>query len=286
MEKSIKTNNGKWGIENAMKKYIKKIVYYVDIYFSILVQNIKCKMSYKEDFIISMFGIIITNIASFISFSVIFQNFSNINGWTLNEVLFLYGYSLMAVSPCQCIFENNWTLSTKVYNGEFIKYCFRPINIFFYYISEEFDLKGIGQFIFGLWILIRAIKTMKIDVTILFVVILILMLLASSLFMIAMLNISAAICFWVVHSRYLMLLVNKLKDYSRYPLTIYSSFFQFIFTMFIPIAFIAYYPSLIFLRQEKILIIAGITILFGAVWMFLSYKLWVFGAKKYSGTGS
>ena len=35
-------------------------------------------------------------------------------------------------------------------SGDFIKYCFRPINLYFYYQSEVFDIKGLGQLAFGI----------------------------------------------------------------------------------------------------------------------------------------
>ena len=128
--------------------------FYLRIYFRILAQDIKSKMSYRADFIISTVGMIFTNIAGFISFWILFRNFPSINGWGYYEMLFLYGFSLVSLTPVQCFFDNNWSLRMAVYSGDFIKYCFRPINIFFYYQSEVFDIKGLGQLAFGIGTLI------------------------------------------------------------------------------------------------------------------------------------
>ena len=45
--------------------------FYLKIYFRILVQDLKSKMSYRADFIISMIGMILTNVAGFVSFKVV-----------------------------------------------------------------------------------------------------------------------------------------------------------------------------------------------------------------------
>ena len=61
-----------------------------------------------------------------------------------------YGFSLVAITPVQCFFDNNWSLRMYVRDGDFIKYYFRPINMFFYFQSEVFDIKGLGQLAFGI----------------------------------------------------------------------------------------------------------------------------------------
>lgn len=137
-----------------MKK--RNLGFYLRIYRKILVQDLKSKMSYRADFIISTVGMIFTNIAGFVSFWILFQNFPSINGWGYYEMLFLYGFSLVSLTPVQCLFDNNWSLRQYVYSGDFIKYCFRPINLFFYFQSEVFDIKGLGQLVFGVGTLVYA----------------------------------------------------------------------------------------------------------------------------------
>ena len=119
--------------------------FYAGMYRKILVQDLKSKMSYRADFVISTFGMIMTNLSGFVTFMILFQNFPEINGWDYHHMLFLYGFSLVALTPVQCFFDNNWNLRFMVQSGDFIKYCFRPVNVFFYFISEVFDVKGLGQ---------------------------------------------------------------------------------------------------------------------------------------------
>jgi ABC-2 type transport system permease protein len=111
-------------------------------------------------------------------------------------------------------------------------------------------------------------------------------LLTASLFMIALMNFAAATCFWIKGSGYVMVIMFRFKDFAKYPSSIFEGIFKIIFTFIIPIAFIAYYPSLVILRPDEIPVLSWLSPIVGIAFFVLSYKLWMFGAKKYNGTGS
>lgn len=265
----------------------KRLSFYAHIYIKIQIQDIKSKMSYRADFIISLIGMLLTNLSGFLAFWITFQNFPSIMGWNYNEILFMYGFSLLALTPVQIFFDNNWNLRNYVYSGDFIKYCFRPINLFFYYISEVFDIKGISQFIFGGITLIYAWNKLGLEISFWIIIKLIAALITASLFMIAIMNIAAASGFWIINNAgYLMSFIFKLKDYAKYPVSIYNPIIRFIFTFLIPIAFVSYYPSLIFLRPNDIPILTFLSPVIGIIFFYISYKIWMKGAMSYTGTGS
>ena len=59
-----------------------------------------------------------------------------------------------------------------------------------------------------------------------------------------------------------------------------------VFTFIIPIGFMAFYPSQVFLRPESIPAVVWFTPLLGCAFFYLSYKVWMKGAMSYNGTGS
>lgn len=262
------------------------LIFYLRLYCKILAQDLKSKMSYRADFIISTIGMIFTNITGFVSFWIMFRSFSSINGWGYYEMLFLYGFSLVSLTPAQCFFDNNWSLRIYVYSGDFIKYCFRPINLFFYYQSEVFDIKGLGQLAFGLGTIIYSWVKLGLGFTPLMVVKMAVFLMTASLVMIALQTAAAAACFWLQNSFFVLDLAFRFKDYAKYPITIFSSVFRFVFTFFIPIAFIAYYPSLVILRPDEVPLLSWLSPVIGCIFFYISYRIWMFGAMKYNGTGS
>lgn len=264
----------------------KGLRFYLHIYFKILAQDLKSKMSYRADFIISTIGMIFINITGFVSFWIMFRNFPSINGYSYYEMLFLYGFSLLSVTPTQCMLDNNWSLRQQVYSGDFIKYCFRPINLFFYYESEIFDAKGLGQLAFGIGTLVYAWAKLKIAVTPLVILKLLVFLTGASFVMAALQTAAAATCFWIENSFYVLDLAFRFRDFAKYPITIFSPVFRFIFTYIIPIAFIAFYPGLIILRPSEASLLSWLSPIIGATFFFLAYKFWMYGASKFNSTGS
>ncbi len=244
-------------------------------------------MSYRFDFIISLLGIIFVNLSGFVSFWIIFKNFPSLLGWSYYEMLFLYGFSLIALTPVQCFFDNNWNLMTYVLSGDFIKYCFKPMNLYFYYISEVFDIKGIGQLGIGIFILVHSWTNLHLSFSFLILLKLILALIASSLFMIGIMNFASASSFYIVNGAYfVMVLSNKFKDYAKYPVSIFNGVIRFVFTFLIPVAFMAYFPSLEFIDGKTPVFLTYFTPIYGIIFFYISYRFWLRGAKRFNGTGS
>lgn len=89
-------------------------------------------MQYRVNLFFEIAGMLFLNLFELLGFWVIFRNIPALDGWNYEQMIFMYGFLLIATSPSQLFLDNGWTLPNKVVNGEFLKYCFRPINILFY----------------------------------------------------------------------------------------------------------------------------------------------------------
>lgn len=259
---------------------------YVRLYFMMISQDFKSKMQYRADFLISTLAMIFTNVAGIITFWLIFNSIPMIKGFSYNELLFMYGFSLIAITPMQLFFDNLWQLWVHTENGDFIKYCFKPINLFFYFVAETFDVKGLGQFVFGIITLIYAWIKLAIPVNFPNIAMLLVTLFGASLVLIGIMTLASAASFITIHGASVMIFFVRFNDFARYPTTIFNTFFKFIFTFIIPIGFLSFYPTLFFLRPTGDVILAFFSPLVGIIVFYLAYKVWMIGAKKYSGTGS
>ncbi len=67
-------------------------------------------------------------------------------------------------------------------------------------------------------------------------------------------------------------IVTRFKDYAKYPVTIFSPVFRFIFTFLIPIAFIAYYPSLVILRPGEVPLLSWLSPFIVSAFFIASYN--------------
>src|SRR5689334_18716890 len=154
---------------------------YIRLYFMIEAQYIKARMQYRADFIISSIGMFFSSLATMGVFWVLFNTIPNLAGWSFMEMVFIYGFYMIAISPMQVLFDNIWRLRNDVRTGNFLKYYFRPLNMMFYYMSEVFDLKGLTQLVVGIILLIYASIQLGIAWTPLKLLLLLLTLLGASL---------------------------------------------------------------------------------------------------------
>lgn len=263
----------------------KKFKYYFKLYYLFIAQDIKGKMQYRIDFFISSVGMILTDLLGILSLWVLFESIPNILGWTYYELLFIYGFSLIALSPLQLFFDNLWNLPTYLITGDFIKYYLKPINIFFYYFAEIFDIKGVSQFLIGFFVLFYSWEKLQIQLSIINIGILIISIVSGSLVMISLMVITSAAAFWVLNVTPLLNLIFRLREYIRYPVDIFDPFLRFIFSFVIPIAFVAYYPSKVFLRPSDNNLLILVLPFIGMLLFLIAYKIWTKGAKRYIGTG-
>lgn len=259
---------------------------YVRLYFLIIAQYIKARMQYRVDFFVSSVGIVFQNFAGFGALWVLFRSIPELQGWKFDELVFLYAFATLSVTPSQIFFDNVWQLRNHVQQGTFIKYYFKPINMMFYYMSEVLDLKGFAQLAFAIVLMAVSSAGLGVQWTLGTVLATIALLLASSLIMVSFLIISSSTCFWIVNSFSVMSFFFRFRDYARYPITIFNGFFRFLFTFVIPIGFVAFYPSQLILRPAESGWLVYLTPVVGAAFFGLACLVWSRGVKSWSGTGS
>ncbi|HEX7586812.1 MAG TPA: ABC transporter permease, partial [Anaerolineae bacterium] len=74
---------------------------YIRLYFIIEAQYIKARMQYRADFIISSVGMFFSSLATLGIFWVLFNSISNLAGWSFMEMVFIYAFYMIAISPMQ-----------------------------------------------------------------------------------------------------------------------------------------------------------------------------------------
>ncbi len=260
--------------------------YYLRIYFLIEAQYIKSKMQYRDDFLISSVGMFFSSLTTVGIFWVLFDTIPNLAGWNFDQLIFIYAFYLLATAPMQILFDHFWQLRFHVIQGSFLKYYFRPLNMMFYYTSEMFDIKGLTQLVLGVALLIYASYTLGISWGVVQILLLLVTLFSSALVTIAIMIIASCATFWIYNSFPVMDLAWRLREFSPYPMTIFDGVFRVLFTYIIPIGFIAFYPSQIFLEPEKISPVVYLSPLVGIGFFALAYWVWTKGVNSYTGTGS
>ena len=244
-------------------------------------------MEYRVDFFVSMIGIFFRDCTGFLAINILFTSIGSLGGWHYHEILFLYSFSLLTLTPLQLFFDKTWDLRGDITSGVFLKYYFKPLNSLFYYMSEKFDIKGISQLLFATAGLVYASIKLDIPWTPLFILEFTLLAISSSLIMISLLLFASVPAFWITDSYALLELIFNLRDFSRYPLTIFSRPLRWILSTLIPMGFIAYHPTTHLLHKNSDFVLPiYATPVVGLLFFFLAVKFWEKGVNSWSGTGS
>jgi len=259
---------------------------YLRLYFMIETQYIKARMQYRADFIISSIGMFFSSLATLGIFWIIFHSIPDLAGWSFMQLLFIYGFYMIAISPMQILFDHIWQIRFHVQQGTFLKYYFRPLNMMFYYMSEMFDIKGLTQLAAGIVILIYASIQLDISWTLARIALLLLTLFSASLVQISITLLAGCAAFWVLDSYPVLGLAWKLREFAPYPMNIFDGAFRFTFTFIIPLGFVAFYPSQLFIQPEEVSAWVYLSPLVGIGLFALTYWVWTKGVNSYTGTGS
>ncbi|MBN1440444.1 MAG: ABC-2 family transporter protein [Anaerolineales bacterium] len=265
---------------------MRTIARYLRLYFLIEAQYIKAQMQYRADFFISSIGMFFNSLITLSVFVVLFETIPSLAGWSLIELVFIYAFYLIALSPMQIFFDNIWFIRFQVQSGDFLKYYFRPLNMLFYYMSDRFDIKGLTQLAAGIALMVYASVQLRLEWTADKLLLLGIAVFGGSLVVIAVAVTAGCAAFWVINSYPMLALAWKLREFAPYPITIFDGVFRFLFTFVIPIGFIAFYPAQFFLRPGEISAWIYLSPIIGIGLFALMYRVWTLGVNSYTGTGS
>ena len=122
--------------------------------------------------------------------------------------------------------------------------------------------------------------------SILKVILLVLMILGCVCVIISILIIGASFCFVTIQGlEAVNIFTNGTRQVAQYPMSIYKKPVLIFFSVIVPISLVNYYP-LDYLTGRSTNIIYLFLPLFTLIFLFISIKIFNYGTRKYSSTGS
>ena len=252
-----------------------------------IAQDLKKLMEYKVDFLTGMFGFIIYQTINLIFLWVIFSNIPALKGWTYEQIIFIYGFSLLPKGIDHLFFDHLWNVGYwYIAKGEFDKYLTRPINPLFTVIVERFQVDALGEMVVGIALIASTIGKVSLQWSVLNVILFILILPFATLIYTGIKIITTSIAFWTKRSGQITHVCYLVNDFAKYPTTIYNDVIRNVITYIIPFAFTAFYPASYFITGENPLFNLGGTVIAAVVLMAVGVLLWNKGVSVYESAGS
>jgi ABC-2 type transport system permease protein len=269
------------------KQKLKTLFYNLKIYLMMSSKYIKARSQYRADFILGMFATVLNGGLGLVSLWILFHSGSKLAGWSYPELFFIYAFTMLATIPQAVIFNHIWYLPHYVRSGQFLKYYFKPINMFIYFMGDLIDIKCFSFVALAIAAFIYASIANGIQWNLEKAIFLLFSTLGSSL-IIASLHIATASISLVLNTNFNVLIgfFNRFLEFTKYPASIFKGFIRFIFTYLVPMAFVGYYPALYFLRPQESPLLMYAAPVIGIVMFIGAYQVWRIGVNRYSGTGS
>lgn len=252
-----------------------------------IAQYLKRLMEYKTDFLLGAVGMLIWQAIQILFLGIIFSQIPDLKGWSFDEVLFIYGFSLIAKSLDHLFFDNLWMVGYRIVRkGEFDKYLTRPVNTLYHVIVENFCIDAFGELLSCVLLLGYAIPRLNLPFHWYTIPLVIVVVVFATMIYTSLKIMTAAVAFWTKASGHVMHMLYMTNDFSKYPVTIYNKAVKAIITYVIPFAFTAYFPASYFLTGQNGLFCIGGTVIAGSVLFALALFIWRKGLNAYESAGS
>lgn len=264
-----------------------KIKRYFCLYRVLIKQFFKTLVQSKVDFLMGLFGFFFTQVLGITFLYLIFDKIPSLNGWTLSQLIFIYGFAQIPRGIDHLFTDNIWLVAWRmVVNGDFDRYMLRPMNVFFQIICEKLQPDAIGELLIGTILIIMSLSKGIVIVDGVHIVMFIVSVIAGAVIYTSIKLFFASLSFWIKRSGPFLQVAYEMADFAKYPVEIYSKPIQFILTFVIPFAFVAYFPASYFLIQKSAFMTVGIECLIAVILSILAYSIFKIGISRYESAGN
>lgn len=244
-------------------------------------------MEYKIDFLTGALSFFILQAVNILFLSIIFSQIPDLKGWSFEQIIFIYGFSLIPKGLDHLLTDNLWKVAYFIVRrGEFDKYLTRPINTLFHVIVEEFQIDALGELIMGIVLVASVIGRLGIVITSLDILLMLIVIPFAALIYTSIKTITAAVAFWTKQSGHITQVFYMMSDFAKYPTKIYNDIIRNVITYVVPFAFTAFYPANYFLTKRDPWFHIGLPIVISSVMFVVAVLVWNRGIRAYESAGS
>ena len=257
------------------------------IYAAHFAQFMKARMVYRTDFVVDMLSILIALGIQLSVLMVLFSKITALKGWTFEQVLFIYGFSLLPLGLFNLVSVNIYRFAENyIIEGGLDRVLLRPVNPLAQVMFSSFGLGGLNELVLGSAVMIYAGIGLGLAPSMLDVLLLAPLVVTAFLVYMGVFLGLTSVSFWIEDRMGLAPPVYNIIRFSRYPVTIFSPLVRIFLTFVLPFAWVAFYPATWFVGGPEYHRVALFTPLVGLVTFGLGYLVWSRGISRYSSTGS
>lgn len=266
---------------------LRHAIWELGIYGAYFGQFVKTRLAYRMDFFIDVAAVMFSLVIQLAILTTLFSKVTALKGWTFEQVLFIYGFSLVPLGLFNLTSVNLYRFSdTFIIQGKFDRVLLRPVGTLSQVMFEEFNVAGLNEVLLGTAVMIYAGIKMELAFgTSTVLGMLVLGPSASLVYTGVFLGITA-VSFWHEDRMGLAPPIYNVIRFSRYPMTIFGAPVRLFLTFVLPFAWVAFYPATWFIGSPEFSRFAMFTPVVGVVVFTGAVLIWRAGTRNYTSTGS
>lgn len=252
--------------------------------------GLRTELQYRANFAFGILGGLALQGAGLAVIGTILARFRDIGGWSLPELMLLYGMRLTShglwTLPC----SNLMVIDTAVREAEFDRYLTRPASPFVQLVTRRLPVTTISDLLGGLAVLGVALATTHLHWTAPRVLLLVLALVGGALIELSGQTAIAGLAFRMLSTTSLKFALDDVfNTFGNYPTKIFGPAARWALTVVLPLAFASYFPVTVLLdRTDELWVpawLAACSPAVGAALFAAAYRFWRRQLRHYASSG-
>lgn len=257
-----------------------------------LKMSIHTRMQYRVDTVVATLAVFVRESINIIVIYLALLKFDKINGWNVNEMLFLFSILFLTYALVVSLFADLRDFSSMIREGRFDRLVVRPRGLLFQLILNNADLMAsAGHGTLGIVLFLFSAGRVGIQWDVLTILYYVGAIIGGVLIQGGMFIFFSALSFYFVETNSIReIFYWNMRKFAGYPISIYSKLIQGLMIYVVPFAFVNYFPAQYLLRKEDMenynemyMYMAPVV---GVVIYIAAYVFWRISVKRYKSTGN
>jgi ABC-2 type transport system permease protein len=267
-----------------MVNKIKRILY---LYMVFVRANLISRMMYRGGFLLIIATSGFDTALSLIFIDAVYGHVVTIGDWNHAQALVIIATSALIDGLSWMTVRTIIRIDTRIRNGQFDFFLIRPVDAQILATIRQIDLEDISRVIFGLALLVYAVRMQDLSLVSLLptIPLYVIMIFNALVVFYSFLVIIKSIAFWTVQTERLSELTFTFIDTTYYPMDIFRRLGRVVLTLVIPVAVIATFPARVLLGRDIVPLFI-LSCLVALLFALVSRKIWNISLRRYSSASS
>jgi len=212
------------------------------LYWTAFNTALQAKFEYRLDFFLGVLTSCMLQLSALFLLWVIFHQTPSLSGWIPDQVVLLFGMTASALGLSELFFNHIWMLPGYVVTGDLDRLLTYPVNSLYFLLITRPELHSFGNITTG--VVLTSVALVHLNAPWYAWVLFPILTISGCLIYTAALVIFGSLSFKFVGPTSMHLMIpNTLLNATRYPISIYPQFMQFILLALVPYGAFHYLPA-------------------------------------------